>query len=44
MEKLPEDIAKIVCLLSSEYASFITGSEHFIDGGLKFANLINRKK
>jgi len=40
MEKLPEDVVKMVCFLSSEEASFITGSEHFIDGGLKFANLI----
>lgn len=30
----PEDIAKLVCFLASDEASFITGSVHVIDGGV----------
>jgi NAD(P)-dependent dehydrogenase (short-subunit alcohol dehydrogenase family) len=30
----PEDVAKLVCFLASEDASFITGSDYVIDGGI----------
>lgn len=37
----PEDIANLVSFLASEEASFITGSEYNIDGGLNVNPLLN---
>jgi len=31
---LPEDVAHVICFLSSSYASYITGSLLTVDGGL----------
>jgi NAD(P)-dependent dehydrogenase (short-subunit alcohol dehydrogenase family) len=36
----PEDIAKLVAFISSDDASFITGSEYVIDGGLNLNSVI----
>jgi NAD(P)-dependent dehydrogenase (short-subunit alcohol dehydrogenase family) len=36
----PEDIAKLVAFISSDDASFITGSEYVIDGGLNLNSVV----
>jgi NAD(P)-dependent dehydrogenase (short-subunit alcohol dehydrogenase family) len=36
----PEDVAKLVSFLASDEASFITGSEYNIDGGININPLV----
>ncbi len=37
----PEDVANLVCFLASDEASFITGSEYNIDGGININPLLS---